>query len=69
MKNFVTLKQYADACGISVTVVRRRIASGKIQTENLNGATVIDINQFPPQGKQPVGRPRHDVLLAAITGR
>lgn len=68
MKNFLTLKQYAVACGVSVTIVRRRISEGKIQSEKLNGATVIDINQFPPQGRSASGRPRHDVLLASATG-
>lgn len=63
-KNIVTVKQYAQLCGVSITIIRRRIASGNIKTATVNGATTIDTAKYPPRGKISVGRPRHDKLLA-----
>jgi hypothetical protein len=63
-KNIVTIRQYAQLCGVSITIIRRRIGARNIKTTMVNGATTIDTDKYPPRGKTSVGRPRHEKLLA-----
>lgn len=49
--HILTLKEYATLCGISVTLVRRRIDNGLVGITLWNGIKCIDIHKYPPMGQ------------------
>ncbi len=61
--NLMTVKQYADGCGVSTTVIYRRVKLGKVKLTDSPisgvGLRVIDADQYPfVKAGKPTGRPK-----------
>ncbi len=59
-RKFLSIKEYADKCGISVQQVYNRINAGLIITSDIKvGNTLyksIDLTKYPPLGRQVAGK-------------
>ena len=48
------VKEYAALCGVSATVVYKRIKLKEIKIKN----GLIDVEEYPPIGAKPKGKPK-----------
>ncbi len=56
LENLVTVKHYAELCGIKLTAVYRRLATGSIKTLVIGGVKFIDVSIHQPVGRNPKGQ-------------
>ncbi len=61
MERLLRISEYAKECGVSTTIIRKRLAKGEIKASNKKGllCTKIDINKYPSEGAKRAGR-RYD---------
>ena len=56
----LTASEYAAACGVTVTVINKRIRLGYIQAQKISGGWKIDADKFPPvKVVRSAGRPKN----------
>ena len=60
----LSISEYANKCGVSKTVVYKRVKLGYIHAITDNGMTLIDAVKYPPVKAQQPGRPTFRQLLA-----
>lgn len=64
--NICSISEYAALCGVSHTIIRKRIKNGEIQLykPNLYPFSLIDSKKYPPIGKKNPGRKTFKQTLA-----
>lgn len=64
-ENFMTIKQYAAACGTSISNPSKRIQRGLLKTVSLNGINYIDTEKYPVVLKWNKGKTKNQVKPVA----
>lgn len=65
-KEIVTPQDYADKCGVCLSTIYNRIATGEIIPLLKGGAYVIDLSTTPIKGGKKRGRAKTSDLLNKI---
>lgn len=64
--NLVGIKEYSRLCGVTETVILKRLRRGDIKAKKASGNYLIDVDTYPPVGAGSPGRPSSAQVAASL---